>query len=65
MVGTSAFSSIASARFVERLGVGIAALAGVKLGEIGERRRDLGMVGTERLVAESPGARLASGSASA
>ena len=49
--GPSAFSPMARARCVERLGLGVAALGPIQLGQVVEGRADAGVVGAERLLA--------------
>ncbi len=55
--GPSAFSSIAECvTLVERLGLGVAALAPLEHGQVVERGADIGVVGAERLLADREGA---------
>jgi hypothetical protein len=54
--GPSAFSSIARARFVERFGVGIAALSTVQPGEVVELDGDVRVFRSERLLVDREGA---------
>ena len=50
--GPSAFSRIARVALVERLGLGVAALGLVQLGQVVERLCDIGVVGAQRLLVD-------------
>ena len=56
MIGAEGFFTNGEAALVERLGVGIAALAVVKRGQVVERRGDIGVVGAEGFFADGEAA---------
>ena len=50
--GPSAFSRMARLRLIERLGLGVAALGSVQVGQVVERGADVGVVGPQRLLTD-------------